>query len=242
MARLELERGADILLLEVADDLLLESTIQYPTDHLTRVTSLTHRYNRDKGEYNLIIGLGEVAADYSVPGVGVVPKSSSEAVNEETTQQVIAEALRIERLEREQDVGLGEFRRFQPVDPSALGGFRGGPPLTPEEAEREFRRFQRPEDFGRIIPTQAGAGIRTTPEHHRILAEFADPMRLIPRDGIPFGGPDAQFIQDILAGRYAQPFQQPHTGTINNTEEGQRRLQQQQLSFEERLGIQSEGP
>ncbi len=44
----------------------------FPTDAITRVTSLTHRFNR--GTYTLELGLGEVVADFGIPGVESIPR------------------------------------------------------------------------------------------------------------------------------------------------------------------------
>jgi len=49
----------------------------YPVDAITRVTNLTHRYNRATGEYNLIMALGEVTTDFGIPTVDRTPVSSS---------------------------------------------------------------------------------------------------------------------------------------------------------------------
>ncbi len=96
MSRILLEQGTDVLLLETGDDLLLEDRVLYPTDDITRVTSLTHRYNRDTGEYNLIIGLGEIAEAYSVPGVELVPKSTNAAMEEEEQVTKLVRGIRKE--------------------------------------------------------------------------------------------------------------------------------------------------
>jgi len=49
----------------------------YPVDAITRVTSLTHRYNRAVGEYSLVAALGEVTTDFGIPTVDITLTSSS---------------------------------------------------------------------------------------------------------------------------------------------------------------------
>jgi len=51
----------------------------YPTDAITRVTSLIHRYNRAEGIYNLEIGLGETDVNISMPDYGLTSTSASPA-------------------------------------------------------------------------------------------------------------------------------------------------------------------
>ncbi len=137
----------------------------YPTDAITRATSLKHIYNREAGIYDLEIGLGEVAADFSIPDVELVSKSSS---------PIEEEAKEVERIAEEAGVTPAIINKLNRMEEQAQIDF----PIPTRE-----------------IPQQAGTGIRTTPEHQRILTEqFEDPMRLIPK-----GGGGVQEIQDLVA-------------------------------------------
>ncbi|KKL51185.1 hypothetical protein LCGC14_2298010, partial [marine sediment metagenome] len=59
------------------------ASVTYPTDAITRVTSLKHIYNREAGIFDLEIGLGEVAADFAIPDIDLVSKSASTSENKE---------------------------------------------------------------------------------------------------------------------------------------------------------------
>jgi len=137
----------------------------YPTDAITRATSLKHIYNREAGIYDLEIGLGEIAADFSIPDVELVSKSSS---------PIDEEAKEVERIAEEAGVTPAIINKLNRMEEQAQIDF----PIPTRE-----------------VPQQAGTGIRTTPEHQRILTEqFEDPMRLIPK-----GGGGVQEIQDLVA-------------------------------------------
>ncbi len=61
--------------------LTLQGASVYPTDLITRVTSITHRY--DRGVYNMELGLGDVTAGFGVPEVDTEVKKSYEPKEEE---------------------------------------------------------------------------------------------------------------------------------------------------------------
>jgi len=63
----------------------------YPTNAITRVTSLVHRYNRATSEYNLEVNLGEVDATYAVPRVDLVTQSSNPQKQGEEVPRTLAE-------------------------------------------------------------------------------------------------------------------------------------------------------
>ena len=141
------------------------ASVTYPTDAITRATSLKHIYNREAGIYDLEIGLGEVAADFSIPDVELVSKSSS---------PIEEEAKEVERIAEEAGVTPAIINKLNRMEEQAQIDF----PIPTRE-----------------VSQQAGTGIRTTPEHQRILTEqFEDPMRLIPK-----GGGGVQEIQDLVA-------------------------------------------
>ena len=109
----------------------------FPSDAITRVTSLIHRY--DRGTYTLEMGLGEVVADFglpeweSKPRAGV-PEPSFQEQMERTARQLEEEAgmsreesLRIARKLETMEARAREEQRARP--PSVTPK----PPVTPEE-------------------------------------------------------------------------------------------------------------
>lgn len=48
----------------------------FPTDAMTRVTNIIHRYNRSEGEYTLEMNLGEVTSDFGLPEWKAKPVAS----------------------------------------------------------------------------------------------------------------------------------------------------------------------
>ncbi len=48
----------------------------FPTDAVTRVTNLVHRYNRKEGVYTLEMNLGEVTSDFGVPEWAIKPRTA----------------------------------------------------------------------------------------------------------------------------------------------------------------------
>jgi hypothetical protein len=57
------------------------SFLMYPTDPITRVTSIIHRYNR--GIYSMELGFGDVVAGLTIPQPDIVVKKSVEPTKEE---------------------------------------------------------------------------------------------------------------------------------------------------------------
>ena len=72
----------------------------YPSDAITRVTNLIHRYNRDEGVYDLELALGEVTSDFGLPEWLSKPQPSTPekvvdgAVVEESVQKAIDKLLK----------------------------------------------------------------------------------------------------------------------------------------------------
>lgn len=124
----------------------------YPTESITRVTSLIHRY--DRGVYNLIAGLGEVTADFGVPEIdpGKEGRKSYEPKVERFAPVKVGrgvptepveppkvgrfEPTKVGRVELEPKVG----RVVPPEEPSILKAGRGVPTPTPVEEPRRPAR------------------------------------------------------------------------------------------------------
>ncbi len=76
-----------------------EDSVVFPTDAITRVTNLIHRYNRKEGEYSLTISLGEVTSDFGLPQwlsrpqPSVPEKVVDGATIEESVQAAVDKAL-----------------------------------------------------------------------------------------------------------------------------------------------------
>ena len=151
----------------------------YPIEALTRVTSITYRYNR--GVFSTEVGLGGVISDFDIPVVDTAPpKSYVSAVGPTGLPALAPPGV----------MGVTDPNRIPPppVGPTGL------PALAPPSVMGVTDPAVVPTTPGRDIPIQEGTGIRTTPEHHRILTEgFEDPSRLI-----PIGGGGVQEIQDLV--------------------------------------------
>ena len=185
----------------------------YPIDAFTRVTSLTYRYNR--GVFTTELGLGGVISDFDIPVVDDAPPKSY--VSAEHHRVLIEQFTDPERLVPEGGGGVQEVQKL-------IAEVEAG-------TERDSR----------VIPRQEGTGIRTTQEHHRRLVEqFSDPERLIPK-----GGGGVQEIQDLVASILSgagivrpgvtQPSSRAELGTTGLARERQRmrELRAQGLSREQ---------
>lgn len=73
---------------------------QFPSEAITRVTNLIHRYNRKEGVYTLEMALGEVTSDFGLPEWLSRPQPSkaeersTEEVVEESAQAAVDKAIR----------------------------------------------------------------------------------------------------------------------------------------------------
>lgn len=147
----------------------------YPSVATTRVTSITHRYNR--GVYNMELGLGDIISDFGIPRVDTGAGKSYEAMTfqekMEATAQLLekeagmskGESLRISRkLEtieemsrREQkDISPSkgiptreEFWRVYPGEAYPYGG--GGETSTPSRTSMPPKPAVTPEEEAQII-------------------------------------------------------------------------------------------
>lgn len=75
----------------------------YPTEAITRVTNLIHRYNRARGVYTLEMSLGEVTSDFGLPEWLTRPQA---AVPEVLEEPVVERERTKEEIMREQDSRL----------------------------------------------------------------------------------------------------------------------------------------
>ncbi len=66
----------------------------FPTDAITRVTGLIHRYVRATGEYTLTMSLGEVADDFGLPDVHLRPARATAEVQEEQETDAVVEKVK----------------------------------------------------------------------------------------------------------------------------------------------------
>ena len=116
----------------------------FPTDAITRVTNLIHRYNRDEGVYTLELSLGEVTTDFGLPEWASTPRTL--AINQENAQR----ESEIARVVRETLTGSDLF----PGEVPPGGGI--GP--RPDAAARRRRELEGSELFPGEVPP--GGGLR----------------------------------------------------------------------------------
>ncbi|KKK73370.1 hypothetical protein LCGC14_2894500, partial [marine sediment metagenome] len=156
--------------------------IVYPTQAITRVTNMIHRYVRENGIFNLELQLGEVTTDFGIPqwlsrpqpAVAKTAEKQQDVETKESIQEAINEAL---------------------TPQISFPGPAPAPPPVPGMVPTDLPSQPAPATPSRVIPRQEGEGTRFTPEHHRILTEqFEDLERLVPK-----GGGGVQEIQDLIA-------------------------------------------
>jgi len=125
----------------------------YPVDAITRVTNLTHRYNRATGEYNLIIALGEVTTDFDIPTVDRTPVSSS--VQDQPKEE--AKAV----VEQAQDEGIlppPKPKAAPPAPTPTIPSYTAGTPVvTPEPTPEPVTLTEYAEEVIRKQPYRAAA-------------------------------------------------------------------------------------
>lgn len=97
----------------------------YPTEAITRVTNLIHRYNRKEGDYSLELALGEVTSDFGLPEWLSRPQASTP----EQEKKEVAKSPEVK--ETIQKVIEEEIRKatVTPPEPSEAG--IAGPGVTP---------------------------------------------------------------------------------------------------------------
>ncbi len=148
----------------------------FPSDPVTRVTSLTHRYNRFTAEYNLEIGLGEVDVGFAIPRVewggtsADTTKEESEAQDEK--DRVVKEVKKAGAKPVVEIRGITEFEYQE--------GKRRGEPgaLTARTLEvlatrqKEIQKLEK-----RQAPTRLETGMIASERTKRIIAESPEAKR-----------------------------------------------------------------
>ncbi len=167
--------------------------VEYPEERdvgggVQRVTGLVHVYDRVQNIYDLEFQLGEVSVDRMPLVEGVVAGIPPPPVGPTGLPALAPPGV----------MGITDpnIAIPPPISPTGLPAFVLPPPPIgptglPALAPPGIAGVTPP----RAIPVQGGTGIRTTPEHHRILVkQFEDPSRLI-----PVGGGGVQEIQDLVS-------------------------------------------
>jgi len=156
------------------------ASVTYPTDAITRVTSLKHIYNREAGIFDLEIGLGEVAADFAIPDIDLVSKSASTSENKE--KEIAGIKLEVLREIPKDADGL-------PKD--ILTGLPRDTELPPIVKPGGLPKLEGPKDFiGGILkeepsePTIKGGRITNTPQGEERLTTERQRMRELRDQGL----------------------------------------------------------
>lgn len=158
----------------------------YPTDGITRVTQLIHRYNRATGEYNLEMQLGEVDVDIGLPYVELQTTSSSaEKKLEQDTEQIIQKAKDIEVIKEVKKPATSPYDTLEKIEAYLRSIEPAAPTVrTLETLRRRLLEVQRLEEQiarvrigrGEAMPTTEHTShvIRESPEAQQRLAEIQE--------------------------------------------------------------------
>ena len=144
----------------------------FPSDAITRVTNLIHRYNRAEGIYTLEMALGNVTSDFGLPEWTARPRASTP----EREQEKVVEEMGIPKIvERHVQKRAEEYYEQQ-------AALRAGEPAAPtartlrilEEREQEVQRLEE-----QIAKTRMAAGeaMPVTERTKRIMRESPEARR-----------------------------------------------------------------
>ncbi len=146
----------------------------FPTQAITRVTNLIHRFNRTAGIYTLECALGEVTSDFGLPQWLSEPQPS-------VMKRSAAAPVPPAGLPLPTPVSVVPTQPI--IGPAVERGGSGGGIISPIQ----------------VTPVGVDEGSRDAIAHSQALAGMQDPARLVPRgDTARFGGPDPGFIASVL--------------------------------------------
>ncbi len=144
---------------------ITRDSITFPSDAITRVTNIIHRYNRDEQVYTMEISLGEVTSDFGLPEWASTPRTL--AINQEKMKQEseIAAVVRrtlgiVEQFPGEAPPNLSEIVESgrAAIRRRTMGIVEQFPGEAPPDTDVGlFRR-----EFGRPSPTQPTRRVRAT--------------------------------------------------------------------------------
>ncbi len=125
----------------------------FPTQAITRVTNLIHRYNRKEGIYELEMSLGEVTSDFGLPEWLSSPRTLAAKLEREQLESLIAKKVR-ESLTGSQlwpgEVPPGGGIGPRPIDPAQRRRELEGSELFPGEVPPGFTMPPRPKTVSEL--------------------------------------------------------------------------------------------